>query len=122
MAEKRDKVMYKEFLNVLPYIDLIFTFIGYIDQYRLLKSTKSSDNISVFKQFIHLTLLLLWILYGIEYCTVSYIITCVIGAILCFIEISMTILYRYRFIQFRANMANKIKNTKRKITSEGENK
>lgn len=93
--------MYLEFLNILPYIDLVSTLLGYISQYKVLSKTKCSDSISITKQVINAILLIFWTLYGIEYCTLSYILTCIISFIFTVIEIGMTIWFRSSVIEFR---------------------
>ena len=88
------KLLYIYFLNFVPVLDLIGTVTGYAAQLRKLRATKCSNDISIAKQLTHWVGLLLWILYGIEYCTISYIITCMISLIFCSFEIICTLWYR----------------------------
>lgn len=86
--------VYVWFLNAIPLLDLVGTISGYFAQFQKLKVTKCSKDISITKQIIHWIVLFLWILYGVEYCTVSYVVTCVISIALCSLEILLTLHYR----------------------------
>lgn len=100
--------MYIAFLNIVPILDLVGTVTGYIAQYKKIRETKNSEGISIIKQGIHLILLLCWILYGIEYCTTTYIVTCILSLILCLFEIILTLWYRVDVTFKRLRILSKI--------------
>ena len=100
--------MYLIFLNLVPIIDLIGTIFGYVAQYKKLKETKNSEAISVTKQIIHLLLLLSWIVYGIEFCTLSYITASIVSFLLCLFELILTLWYKEYFTYERLRILSKI--------------
>lgn len=105
--------MYIALLNIVPVLDLIGTIIGYIAQYKKIKQEKTSEGISIVKQVTHLLLIIMWILYGIEYCTLSYVVTCIISLVLCIFEIFLVVWYRENFTFRRLTFLSRLLGYKR---------
>ena len=64
----------KALINSVPVIDMVMSAAAYLSTFLKMKETKSSQDMSLLAHVLNM--LILWTIYGCEYCTTFYIVEC----------------------------------------------